>query len=48
MGEHKVKIKIISLPENNILSPQSYTLQKLRLIFAYFTHDTSKLTIKHR
>ena len=29
MAKHEITIKIISFPENNILRPQSYTLQKI-------------------
>ena len=37
MGEHKITFEIISNPENNVLQTQSYTLQKIRPIFAFFT-----------
>ena len=45
MGEHKITIETISNPENNVVQTQSYTLQKMRPKFAYFTHKMSKLTI---
>ena len=38
MGEHKITIEIISNPENNVLRPQSYTLQKYGQYSHIYTH----------
>ena len=44
MGEHKITIEIISIPENNVLQTQSYTLQKYGK-YSHILHNTSKSTI---
>ena len=46
MGEHKITIEIIWNPENNILRPLSYTLQKYGQ-YSHILHNTSMLTTEH-